>query len=568
MSSSTLPDFGQLYAVVAAQEERLAVQEERLAMMEETDWTSVIFLTSSTIFILFMQLGFALVESGSVRSKNTMSILLKNLLDSSFTCVIFYLIGYGIFTGHGNPVLNFNGSIPTTGDERMTFVFHWAFCSSAATVVSGSTASRLRFEMYVLTTILMAMIVYPIIAFWVWNADGLFGSGTFLVLDFAGAFPVHIAGGMAGLVSCIVVGPRTGSFLKQEDGSWKDERENGHSILVTTMGTMLLWIGWFGFNTGSVVSTHGSPDTVALVSINTALAASCGSIADILFKQFSGKNQNLWSTLNVILAALVSITPGCAFVEPWGAMCIGIGACGVYRAASRVLVKYGVDDVVDAFAVHGAAGIFGACATALLAQGALVNEVFGFEPSTPYHRWRQLGVQLLASVTVSAFVCIFFGTLLHVVNLKWSLRVTPDDELVGLDFKYMQGYAYPDFNTMVKKANTKMAIQRKIATKMQKINRDKSKSSTRNHKKYSRNASLISSFLKKNGSTMSSRNGSVNGSQERQTTTTNNYVGSGTGTTASSHLPNQIASNRSSCALYTEAKRPNHHKIDINGSIN
>ncbi len=396
-----------------------------------------------TAFLVFwMQAGFALVEAGLTRSKNTTNILFKNLIDFVFASLAFWAIGYafmygtsaGGFIGTSGFFLSHNGDI--AGLPVLAFwFFQLVFAGTAATIVSGAMAERTKFSSYLVFSFLISAIIYPIAGHWIWGGGWLstlpLGAG---FKDFAGSTVVHSVGGWLALLGAMALGPRIGRFTK--DG--KPRAIPGHSITLATLGVFILWLGWFGFNPGSQLAIDGAnADVVAMVTVNTNLAAAAGGlVAMILGWLFVTKKPDLGTSLNGVLAGLVAITAPCAFVTP--AYSILIGAIGgvIVVYGTLLLEKLKIDDPVSAVPVHLMNGIWGTLAVGVFAtENGVTGLVAG--DST------QILAQLIGVLAVGIW-CVITGYVLFYGILKgWlGLRVSREEEIKGLDIEEHGTVAY------------------------------------------------------------------------------------------------------------------------------
>jgi Amt family ammonium transporter len=398
-----------------------------------------------TAFLVFwMQAGFALVEAGLTRSKNTTNILFKNLIDFVFATFAFWAFGFAFMFG---PVTN--GWIGTSGfflDASFGDVvglpvlafwfFQLVFAGTAATIVSGSMAERTKFSSYLVYSFFITAIIYPIAGHWIWGGGWIwtlpFGAG---FRDFAGSTVVHSIGGWLALVGAIALGPRLGRFAK--DG--KAVAIPGHSISFATLGVFILWLGWFGFNPGSQLAIQGgNADAVALVAANTNLAAAAGAISALIVSWlFVTKKPDLPTTLNGVLAGLVAITAPCAYVTPASSIVIGLvaGVIVVYGAVWREKLK--IDDPVSAVPVHLMNGIWGTLAIGIFATENGVTGLIAGDSG-------QIVAQLIGVGAVGVW-CVLTGSILFFGILKsWlGLRVSRDEEIKGLDLLEHGTEAYP-----------------------------------------------------------------------------------------------------------------------------
>ncbi|MDR2805263.1 MAG: ammonium transporter [Dysgonamonadaceae bacterium] len=345
-----------------------------LALSLDTVW-----MLLAAMLVFFMQPGFALVEAGFTRTKNTANILMKNFLDFILGSILFFFIGFGFMFGSGGFIgmpnffdLSFiDMGLPTEG----FLVFQTVFCATAATIVSGAMAERTKFHIYIFYTILVSTLIYPVSGHWTWGGgwlmngdEGSWVMSTFGATfhDFAGSTIVHSVGGWLALVGAWILGPRYGKYGK--DG--KTRAIPGHNLTIAALGVFILWFGWFGFNPGSQLAASGQDNRVAIshVFLTTNLAACAGGLAALLTAWARYKKPGLSLTLNGVLAGLVGITAGCDAVSPVGALIVG-ALCGTVMVFSvdfidRILK---IDDPVGASSVHGTCGFLGTLLTGLLA---------------------------------------------------------------------------------------------------------------------------------------------------------------------------------------------------------
>ncbi len=390
------------------------------------------------VLVLFMQAGFALVESGFNSGKNTINILFKNLMDLSIGATLYYLIGYGLmypgFAEGSAGILGFgqvgipDGTLASAVEggylplPQVDFLFQVAFAATAATIVSGAVAGRMQFRAYMIYTAVLTGLIYPIAGSWKWGGGWLDALGFY---DFAGSLIVHALGGFAGLAGAIFLGARIGRFNK--DGSANPMP--GHNITSATLGVFILLIGWFGFNPGSVLAMTGEGATIAVVitAVNTLLAACTGAFAAMICSLFIIGKPDISFALNGMLAGLVGITANADSVSNSSALIIGLVAGVIVVGAMVLLEKLRIDDPVGAWPVHGACGIWGGIATALFSDVAT------------------LGAQLTGSVVYAAWG---FGTMAIVfaaMKAAGILRVSEEEELEGLDLSEHGAINYPEF---------------------------------------------------------------------------------------------------------------------------
>lgn len=391
-------------------------------------WTLV-----AAALVFFMQAGFALVECGFTRAKNAINIMMKNLMDFSIGSLAFWGIGFGLMfgvtqTGWFGTSGFFLSDFTPGGDPWVLafWMFQVVFCATAATIVSGAMAERTKFTGYLLYSIFISALIYPVFGSWAWGS--LFNGNGWLeklgFIDFAGSTVVHSVGGWCGLAGAIVLGPRMGKYLK--DGSVKPIL--GHSIPLAALGTFILWLGWFGFNPGSTTAANKD---IAMIFVNTNLAAAAGAVLAMFTSWAKFGKPDASMSFNGALAGLVAITSPCATVSPLSAVIIGAIA-GVIVVFSVIFFdRIRVDDPVGAISVHGVNGAWGTLAAGIFNMGGTSAKI--------------IGVQILgiASCFVWTFVTAFI--MFKLIDMTIGLRVSPEEEAEGLDFSEHGGNAYPDF---------------------------------------------------------------------------------------------------------------------------
>lgn len=333
-----------------------ATTDEVVAVQFNLDQT---WLLLTAFMVFFMQAGFAMLEGGMIRHTGTVNSMAENFLDAALTGIAFYAIGYGIaygtsvngLFGASNFFLNFaDGTGAGDGALFVGWFFQFAFAGAAGTIATGAMAERTNFKGKIVYSIIIGLAIYPVVVHWIWGGGWLFQMGFH---DFAGSTVVHQLGGIIALVGAIVVGPRFGKVFGEEP--------KPSNLMLATLGTMILWFGWYGFNVGSTLNAS-NPTIMGLVAVNTTLAACVASTAAMLFVYLRRGKWDLGFILNGSLAGLVAITAGCAFVSPIGAIVIGAVAGIVVVLAVDVIEKAKVDDAVGAFAVHGVCGMLGTLA--------------------------------------------------------------------------------------------------------------------------------------------------------------------------------------------------------------
>lgn len=390
------------------------------------------FLFIAAVFVLFMQAGFAMLESGLNAAKNTVNILFKNLMDLSVGVLLFYAVGYSLmygdsflggwfgFEGFG---IGANAPDAASGElhPQVDWLFQVAFAATAATIVSGAVAGRMKFASYLVYSAFLTGLIYPISGFWKWGGGWLDALGFY---DFAGSVIVHAVGGFAGLAGAIVLGPRLGRFAK--DGT--PQALPGHNLTLASLGVFILWIGWYGFNPGSQLAIHGADNTnaVMLIAVNTTLAAAAGAVFAMLCAWTMFKKPDLTMALNGALAGLVGITANCDSVTNNEALVIGLVAGILVVLGIVSLDKLGIDDPVGAWPVHGLCGVWGGVATG----------IFGGYAMSP---------QLIGSIVIPVWAFCTMFVLFFILKKLDILRVSREEEIKGLDIGEHGEEAYAGF---------------------------------------------------------------------------------------------------------------------------
>ncbi len=392
------------------------------------------------VLVLFMQAGFAMLEVGLNAAKNTVNILFKNLMDLSVGVLLFLVIGFGLMYPGGDYAgkwFGFGGSFVTRDatdtaladySSSADFLFQVAFAATAATIVSGAVAGRMKFGAYLVYSAILTGLIYPVSGMWKWGGGAL---ATWGFQDFAGSVVVHAVGGFAGLAGAIALGPRLGRYTKEG----KSVPMPGHNLGFAALGVFILWVGWYGFNPGSQLTYSGAAnaEVTTYIALTTTIAAAAGAIAAMLLAWVLFKKPDLTMALNGALAGLVGITANCDQVFQGGALAIG-GVAGLLVVLGVVaLDKLRIDDPVGAFPVHGLCGVWGGLATG----------VFGFNIPEGLTR----GTYILVQAQSTAIICAWaFVTMLGVfmaLKAVGMLRVSAEEEQVGLDISEHGMHAYP-----------------------------------------------------------------------------------------------------------------------------
>ncbi len=415
-----------------------------MEMAIDTIW---VIVTGALVF--FMNLGFASVESGFARSKNTVNILSKNFIVFAVSSLGYLLLGWGLMFGGSNPIVGTQGLFILGGniDESLytlganvpfwaKFFFQLVFCGTAATIVSGAVAERVKYISFIVFSFVLTLAIYPIVGHWIWGGGFL---STLGFQDFAGSTVVHSVGGWAALAGVIVLGPRFGKYDK--DG--KPRPIPGHNMSLATIGLFVLWLGWFGFNPGSTMSMS-DPSAVSHILMTTNTAAIAGVLTSTAVSWIFLGKPDLGMTINGCLAGLVGITAGCAYVDVLSSLIIG-GIAGIIVVFAVLMFdRLKLDDPVGATSVHLVNGVFGTICVGLFAKEGVTSLsaksglFFG-------GGWSLLGVQLLGVLAVAAFVLPASLLVWFLIKKTMGVRVTLEEEIAGLDIGEHGNSAYPEF---------------------------------------------------------------------------------------------------------------------------
>ncbi|WP_418262390.1 ammonium transporter [Flavobacterium faecale] len=398
--------------------------------------TNNVWMMLCTALVFFMHLGFSFLEIGLTRQKNTINILFKNLFIICIGLLLYCLVGFNLmYPGDFNGFLGFagfgldaplkDGALDLAYNEGYTywtdFLFQGMFAATAATIVSGAVAERIKINSFMIFAIIYVGIVYPIAGSWKWGGGFLDEMGFY---DFAGSTLVHSVGGWAALVAIWLLGARIGKF----DENGKPKVIPGHNLPLATGGVLILWLGWFGFNGGSVLSAD--PALTSLTLVTTCLAAAAGGVAAMMFTQFLYKNLDLSMFLNGVLAGLVGITAGADQMGPTDSILIGLIAGMLVVAAVALVDKLRLDDPVGAVAVHLICGIWGTLAVGIFGAMASVDQFL---------------IQLTGVAAIGAFCIVSSFIILIIIKKTIGLRVTKEEEIEGLDEHEHGMSAYPDY---------------------------------------------------------------------------------------------------------------------------
>ncbi len=423
------------------------VASNAVAIAEKSIALDTVWVLLAGILVMVMQAGFAMVETGFTRAKNACNIMMKNLMDFSVGSIAYWAIGFGIMFGAGNVLFGTSGFfLKDTGETFASldwttvplackYFFQMVFAATAATIVSGAMAERTKFAGYLIFSLVITALIYPVVGHWVWGGGWLAELGMW---DFAGSTVVHSTGAWVALTGAILLGPRLGKY--NTDGT--SNAIPGHNIPLATLGVFLLWFGWYGFNPGS---TMAAVTDIAHIAMTTTLAAGAGSVAGMYSAWLLFKKPDISMALNGALAGLVGITAGCAFVSALSAVIIGLVA-GILVVLSVVIIDkvFRVDDPVGAISVHGVCGTWGTLAVGLFAQDVIAPGTTG------NGLFFGGGVKLLSAQAVGIVAvmgwCLTTGFVLFTIIKKTvGLRVTKEEELRGLDIDEHGMEAYSGF---------------------------------------------------------------------------------------------------------------------------
>ena len=405
---------------------------------------NIVWVFLGAVMVMLMQAGFAILEAGLTRQKNCNNVLMKNIMDFAIGSIIFLVVGFGLMFGESlGGIVGITGFIDPTSLNLSQFealsptvfiFFQTVFCATAATIVSGAMAERTKFSSYLIYTLVISLVIYPISGHWIWGGGFLSKIG---FIDYAGSTAVHSVGCWAALMGAVVLGPRMGKYNR--DGS--TNAIPGHNIMMATLGVFILWFCWFGFNPGSSLEAAGY---IGHIAMTTNLSACAGALVAMFLTWKKYGKPDVSMTLNGILAGLVAITAGCHIVSLYGAIAIGaVGGILVVYGCEILDQKLHVDDPVGAVGVHCLNGVWGTLAVGLFACNTPASEgtlglFFGGGTAL-------LITQLIGVIIVAVWVCSMSFIMFTLIKKTVGLRVTPQEELAGLDLGEHGSEAYPDF---------------------------------------------------------------------------------------------------------------------------
>ncbi len=419
---------------------------------------STVWVVMAAVLVMFMQAGFAFLEAGLTRMKNVGHVAAKNVLLLGICSIVYYLVGYGIaFGDSGNGLFGGSGFFPSVDDllaigaapfswfgtipAGAGYLFQVVFAAVSLAIVWGAMAERTKLWVYFAFGVVFT-VIYSIVSHWIWHPDGwLFAKG---MQDFAGSTVVHYQGALAALAGALLLGPRIGKF----DAHGKPNAIPGHNMAYVTLGVLILWFGWFGFNPGSTLSVISGEKLgyFAYVALTTNVAAAAGALGGVLTSWIVIKKPDLSMMLNGVIAALVAITAASGFVAPWAAIVIGLVAGAVAVVGVLAVERVRIDDPIGAVAVHGMAGVWGTLATGIFAVPALASNLATGQGGLVYTgSFHQVGVQALGLLAVGVFTfSASFGSL-WLMKVTFGIRVEPEVETAGLDVSEHGMWGYPEF---------------------------------------------------------------------------------------------------------------------------
>jgi len=388
-----------------------AVTLDQLAKDIDSLW--VLF---ATVLVFFMQAGFALVESGFTRQKNSANIIMKNVIDFLVASIVYFFIGIKVM-------------YPNNEFSNIEIMFQTVFAGTAATIISGSVAERMKFSSYIILSILVTLIMYPLNGLFIWGGGFL---GELGMVDFAGSTVVHVTGGFIALGFVLVLGPRIGKYVNGQS-----KIIYGHSLTLGALGIFILWFGWFGFNGGSTFGITGeNREIVGQVFATTNIAAAMGGFTALAYTWLKDKHASIGATLNGILAGLVGITAGAHVITPFHAIFVGLITSLIVTISIEVIdKKIKIDDPVGAISVHGIGGVI----------GTILVSVFHQSEGIVSGNFDLIGIQLFGSLFIALISTLFGLSVAFLLKKTIGIRVKKEEEIEGLDIHEHQTSSYPNF---------------------------------------------------------------------------------------------------------------------------
>ena len=395
----------------------------------------MVWILLAGFLVFFMQAGFAMLEGGMIRETGVVNSLAENFMDACVTAIVFFAVGYGIAfeVGSGSSIFGevefflggAAGAAPGDGEKLVNFFFQFAFAGAAATIATGAMAERTHFIGKLIYSAILGAIIYPVVVFWTWGQGWIYELG---FIDFAGSTIVHMTGGIVALVGAYMVGPRAGRIFGRPPAA--------SNLAIASLGTFILWVGWYGFNVGSTLGAS-DPNQLGLVAVNTTLAAAAGALGAMFFKHYRTQGWNMSFILNGSLAGLVAITAGCAVVTPIAAIVIGALAGILVVLSVTAVERMKIDDAVGAFSVHGVCGAFGTLMIGIVGSEPLMTALLGSE--TPVQSLLDggslavLGSQIVGVVGVAVWVGVTSFIMFAALNAVNILHVDPEADRIGID---------------------------------------------------------------------------------------------------------------------------------------
>lgn len=410
--------------------------------MDMQQYADIVWVFLGAALVMFMQPGFAMVETGFTRAKNAGNIIMKNFVDYMIGSILFLCVGFAVMFGGDGAFIGTSGFFNPTSIQvvdnippELYIFFQTVFCATSATIVSGAVAGRTKFTAYCAVSAFVSLIIYPVSGHWIWGGGFLSQMG---FVDFAGSTAVHSVGGWVALMGAIMVGPRIGKYNK--DGS--ANAIPGHSLTLGALGVFILWFAWFGFNCGSTIAVT---DEIGHIAMTTNLAAAAGGLTVMFFTWFRYKKPDVSMTLNGVLTGLVGITAGCQVITLWGSIWVGVlSGIAVSLLVPFIDSQCRIDDPVGAISVHGGCGVLGTLLVGLFAnympgtEDAVVGLFYG-------GGFNLFGVQFIGVVCVAAWALMTSGIFFLILKKAHGLRVERIVEIEGLDVHEHGCEAYADF---------------------------------------------------------------------------------------------------------------------------
>jgi len=417
----------------AAAEEMMEITaDDAFAKAEEVQNNlDQVWILLAGFLVFFMQAGFAMLEGGMIRETGVVNSLAENFMDACVTAIVFFVVGYGIAygaydaeAGVGSSILGqvelFLGGVSGTaageGEKLVSFFFQFAFAGAAATIATGAMAERTHFIGKLIYSAILGAIIYPVVVFWTWGGGWIYEQGFH---DFAGSTIVHMTGGIVALVGAYMVGPRAGRIFGRPPAA--------SNLAIASLGTFILWVGWYGFNVGSTLGAS-DPNQLGLVAVNTTLAAAAGALGAMFFKHYRTQGWNMSFILNGSLAGLVAITAGCAFVTPIASIVIGLLAGILVVLSVTAVERMKIDDAVGAFSVHGVCGAFGTLMIGIVGSSAL-----GTPSLLDGGTLDTLVAQIVGVVGVAVWVTVTSFMMFGILQVANILHVDPEADRIGID---------------------------------------------------------------------------------------------------------------------------------------